>query len=451
MYKLEFTLKQHTPLIHFQHDQAGATLRATEVKPKLDKFIIEIFGGIDKLKMDHPEWLIGEGKHEALDYKLRIEKPTDVCFYLPLALNPNSQSLPNKGSGLVTFIKDKLGINIALIAPSPYFANSDKIKFQYKSELVDGKNTKVSELRFAIKTEQNFKGFINSYNQVLLDVINENISSFFFLHNFGTRQSKGFGSYMTINPPEFDRTFIIKIPSSIGLEGLYYKEYSSLNNQTTFSEINEFWKILKAGNSYGHYQKSDIFNYFYNLNPIIRWEKRALKKEMKANYNNVFNELKYAKDQTKNKILSEIDKQDNHFFVRALLGLAENNEFGTFDPKDKVKIQITDKLANNKNTKAKAIDRFKSPITFKKIGNRIYMLVFKINALLQTDIDGKDREFEFTLNATINENNTSGLLSTLKIPKNFSVVQFLDSNKYITSTGIIKHISIAKDFGFIKL
>ena len=41
MYKLEFTLKQHTPIIHFQHDQEGATLRATEVKPKLDRFIIE--------------------------------------------------------------------------------------------------------------------------------------------------------------------------------------------------------------------------------------------------------------------------------------------------------------------------------------------------------------------------------------------------------------------------
>ena len=39
MYKLEFTLKQHTPIIHFQHDQDGATLRASEVKPKLDRFI----------------------------------------------------------------------------------------------------------------------------------------------------------------------------------------------------------------------------------------------------------------------------------------------------------------------------------------------------------------------------------------------------------------------------
>ena len=39
MYQIKFTLKQHTPIIHFQHGQVGATLRATEVKPKLDRFI----------------------------------------------------------------------------------------------------------------------------------------------------------------------------------------------------------------------------------------------------------------------------------------------------------------------------------------------------------------------------------------------------------------------------
>ena len=39
--KLEFTLRQHTPMIHFQSDQAGATLRATELKPKLDRYLIE--------------------------------------------------------------------------------------------------------------------------------------------------------------------------------------------------------------------------------------------------------------------------------------------------------------------------------------------------------------------------------------------------------------------------
>jgi hypothetical protein len=38
MAKLIVKLEQHTPLIHFQHTQDGATLRATEFKPRFDKF-----------------------------------------------------------------------------------------------------------------------------------------------------------------------------------------------------------------------------------------------------------------------------------------------------------------------------------------------------------------------------------------------------------------------------
>ncbi|MFK5976154.1 MAG: hypothetical protein QM493_06565 [Sulfurovum sp.] len=49
-FKVNFTLKQHTPIIHFQSDQMGATLRATELKPKFDKFLIKYaFGGDEGL------------------------------------------------------------------------------------------------------------------------------------------------------------------------------------------------------------------------------------------------------------------------------------------------------------------------------------------------------------------------------------------------------------------
>ena len=68
-FKLEFTLKQHTPIIHFQSDQSGATLRATELKPKLDRFLIEMF---DKEKVDYSKFLIGD-QDGALDYKVKIE------------------------------------------------------------------------------------------------------------------------------------------------------------------------------------------------------------------------------------------------------------------------------------------------------------------------------------------------------------------------------------------
>ncbi len=50
-WKYEVKLRQLTPLIHFQAEQPQATLRATEVKPKLDRFLLwylapERFSGI---------------------------------------------------------------------------------------------------------------------------------------------------------------------------------------------------------------------------------------------------------------------------------------------------------------------------------------------------------------------------------------------------------------------
>ena len=87
MYKLTFKLKQHTPIIHFQHDHHGATLRASELKPKLDRYILRKFGkeelGADKTSDEYYEegikiakqkkWLIGRGDHPALDYHVRIK------------------------------------------------------------------------------------------------------------------------------------------------------------------------------------------------------------------------------------------------------------------------------------------------------------------------------------------------------------------------------------------
>ncbi|MDZ4679328.1 MAG: hypothetical protein SGI94_02725, partial [Saprospiraceae bacterium] len=72
-FQLTIPLKQHTPLIHFQHEQAGATLRATEVKPKLDKYLIEHAFDSDASK--YARFLVGgkNAEHKALDYKLSVK------------------------------------------------------------------------------------------------------------------------------------------------------------------------------------------------------------------------------------------------------------------------------------------------------------------------------------------------------------------------------------------
>ena len=205
MYKLEFTLKQHTPLIHFQHDQAGATLRATEVKPKLDQFIIEKLGGWENVPI---LWRNGKEKaqHEALDYRLRINVPA----------NANLLWYPENGERL----------NFPCFFANMGEENQDK----YKLCCFDS----------TIKLE------IIALNNKLREKILSEICSFFMNHSFGTRQSKGFGFFY---PQKESLAF---------KDNDYYKMATSdYSFSIDLNPNDEFWMI-----------KKDVFNsidLFYRL------------------------------------------------------------------------------------------------------------------------------------------------------------------------------------------
>ncbi|WP_068690391.1 hypothetical protein [Culturomica massiliensis] len=81
MYRLEVKLKQHTPLIHFQWQQAGATLRASEVKPRLDRFILTKLGKTCTQEENN------SGKYDLYD----AEWITQLCRWTEEAKNWNSQ------------------------------------------------------------------------------------------------------------------------------------------------------------------------------------------------------------------------------------------------------------------------------------------------------------------------------------------------------------------------
>ena len=134
IHKLTISLRQHTPLIHFQHDQEGATLRASEVKPKLDRFVIKqaFHDSFDECK----EFLIGynpdpEKKEEsiralrnkwnagyrALDYKIRIKASDNRDEYMLTSYikSDNIQILKRQG--------------ITAVNNTPYFAQEKNCLF----------------------------------------------------------------------------------------------------------------------------------------------------------------------------------------------------------------------------------------------------------------------------------------------------------------------------------
>ncbi len=361
MYKISFTLKQHTPLIHFQHYQDGATLRATEVKPKLDRFIITQLGngnydnGIAIARNNR--WLVGDGKKPALDYKLRI--------------------LPIKSENY----KIEEGRNNSF---QPFFANI-------------GEEYIGNEKGIVIATEEMQSSIISTNFKLFEKIKQKNtIIDFFALNNFGTRQTKGFGSFSVTSiekklvefPKQlFAYNFQIKIDKSLLKDTFFlYKQI--------FSKINYFYKTLRSGINESRkpvnnfvpklYFKSLLYEYV-NSQLKEQWDKKTIK----AN----FIQIKQAEEcylHSDAIVCGAAQQSTTHRYknFRDLFGLSSDEKWGDTFKLTKAHVEsdntgnwiLVDKNADN------LITRFKSPLVFKIIRTNDFFSVylkFQIDELTQ--------------------------------------------------------------------
>ncbi len=424
-FKLEFTLKQHTPLIHFQYNQSGATLRATELKPKLDRFLIEKF---KKENTNFDKWLNRKDPPLSLDYKIKIKYAGDIEYYLPLASIANRKKQP-----LIDFIKQNAKLDIILLEQTPYFGNSDKIEFTKinNSFIVNQSKTKVDELKFATLSKSEIDVSIFSFNEDLLRQIQNNLILFFLHHNFGTRQNKGFGSFtveslnnqkISVSEEQLNKVFT-------------HQSNIELNNYNKiFAFILDEYQLLKSGKNYPQYKKSEIFKHF--IKKGIRWEKRYIKKYI--NTNKIMNkELYWTKksapidfdNSTSDYYNDWTDTQNNTYgYIRALLGLAEQFEYTVFnrrrDGSDR-QMRYVVSVEHNPASGQEKIERFQSPIFFKVIDNKVYIgLNESYNNIL-------GEEFNFKLKLKGDSSDTLKNIGNIKIPQSFDLEDFV--NKHVSN------------------
>ncbi len=279
-FKLTFTLKQHTPLIHFQADQPGATLRASELKPKFDRFLKKyVFNNEVPMK-----YKISKSK-DALDYKIKVTSQV-AKTYIP----KRDRSNPNVKKG--SYFGDNLAIELKNI-----------------------------EIEFF------------SFNSKLLSKIKEYFVDFMLITNFGTRQNKGFGSFTveTIN----DNKIYINIEEKLKKYfPIFYKKESY---SYPLEQILRDYQFLKSGINKPTYKKSLLFEYMCDRN--IRWEKRMIKERLKDDFLDIFEELKYEHSPVE----CQNGQNFEYKYIRGLLGVASHIEFLKTNPKnnkDKIKILI---------------------------------------------------------------------------------------------------------------
>lgn len=270
-FKLTFTLKQHTPIIHFQADQKGATLRATELKPKLDRFLIE---HVFKHQKDKYEKYLISGQDSALDYKVRIVKKK---------VND-----------------DKVDLN-GLPDERLFMGN------------MGGGDTKQMFHR-------NFESIVtvNTFNKELKKIIENSFSDFIFQTNFGGGASKGFGSFS--NQKE-----IINYP-----DNCYFFKVGSKKLEDVYNSIYYFYKMLKSGiNEYDKhgksvfYGKSFLWLYVNKTQGNVTWEKKKIKES--------FFKDELERQQAKYPHSDILASTKNPFLYRDLLGLSLESDWMSYN------------------------------------------------------------------------------------------------------------------------
>lgn len=345
----EYKLVQHTPLIHFQHSEPHACLRATEVKPKLDRFLIEQLEEDDRFGDGRwKKWFVGDGSQQSFDYMMRI--------------TPNSEQVERTQS---------IERAIARAEHRPPNASFHEIHKNYFGNMASGNNIQ-DTIRETFKESLFYKDgltlTIRCFIPELLTFIDEHIRGFFMMHNFGTRQRKGFGSFTV------DISTEPNAPKGFDLVGKYCPNayYCKLDNDVNADALlDAVWVIsafLRSGfnRGEGNYVRGFVFRYFQRgKNPLAN-DKAFVKQKV---LRNVYNEA------TRGEHLHPYGNNVRYRYVRGLLGTNENSRFCRA-PRGETREDRT--VHNIYIHSAEGVERFPSPLLFKPIGKFVFILPQKM-------------------------------------------------------------------------
>lgn len=377
MYRLNIILKQHTPLIHFQHDQEGATLRASEVKPLLDRYLIQ--NALDNDFENAKNFLIGydvrkenallekyNNGFKALNYKIRITSSDRVQS---LILRNEQRQNTNKKTKWYSYwekIHDK-PIDFPLILSN-----------------MGGKDSEDELLNLSMYKGDTIIDFLIPDDELYV-YIKDWIDLFFATHNFGQRSTKGFGSFSVTKIIDKDNNVAIKnFPQRDLPKGTPFLKFnlSGKNDRQKqfciFQTIDFYWKCLKSGINFtrdGQYPDRYIksFLWIYLDKNGKTWEKRFIKEKFDLRTESEYQENSHPRS-----------------FARALLGCPDKFEY-----KNKRK---TIEITHNENDEENKIARIPTPIIFKPIFTnddvRVYLM---FNDTIQENVrKNNNKSFKFT-------------------------------------------------------
>ena len=331
----EYVLIQHTEHIHFQAHEKGACLRGTEVKPKLDKFI-SCFCNKNNIVLPESCYLKQSGEEIT-------------------ALNYSTSIYPVKVSTDGKYAK----FNIPSAKQTAYFGNEGNEENVVKKESVlypDGLILGIHCCKQQIDVHVGDCSF-----KSLMELIDYVLPAFFTLTCFGTRSTKGFGSYEIKEKQKRlpdDKNYLLQFVPVI-----YYLTFTEKNVEM-LEIIKIISNMMKAGLNYSFQNKNDDpSDDFYYKGRIFRYfTKYKVGSEKAFMKQNIFQEIDTHPENEEKKQYSDF------YYNRGILGLAPSYEF-----RKKNNITIEVNVKDGESNKI-CIERFNNPIHFKPNGNNLLII-----------------------------------------------------------------------------
>ncbi len=390
MYQVTFKVYQETPMIHFESKLQGATIRGTELRPKIEEFVRKY------------------GKQILSEYS------TDI----PVLFKDRDETTPSEYKiRVISENQDSLNINKKLSFMGNMGIKDEEKK--YKAVLAKG----------CIQVD------VFSFNKKIVEILKKVIPYVFLVENFGMSQSKGFGSFTAkemcdnldgsmsgpthvVEPEKLMQELSCAI-YRVDANKVKVDKYDKIKGPFELNQIiKTHYKQLKAGINVSYkepkrYEKSELVSYVYKQG--IRWEKARIKHYMKKNMPREFSNLK-VEEKNKKEVESLFTSEDKYKYMRAMLGLADNFEFRTINKKD-IKVMVTD--ATKDNNPAEQIERFPSPLRYKVHGKKIYIFCEEIPSVMF------DKAFKFTFK---NKQQHSFVINT-PTKEEFNLIEFMEFAK----------------------
>lgn len=392
-YRKTFVLRQQTPMIHFQYADRGAIIRASEFKPKLDKFLVKKKGGENPMP---GSWLLeqtDENKPAALNYKVRIWTAGKPEISQKAEYTKELNNWEKLHHGTKNNLKDKKA-DLRKKYPKAqingmYFGNMGNDTTTYKETIFFTEDIYVE---------------IQCFVKGLLAYISDNMAEFMLVTNFGTRQSKGFGSFALMDDT-IDPCNILSSNHYEYIYGIVKDDKKGKNYKDKMLNIAAaVYAVMKGGINRSYDRVTRQYDNDKYIKGYIQRRYLDDSRKKQTGSDKAFMKSKVITAQNSRWIEKKCDNYEAYSefeYVRALLGTADHIDFR--DNLRKGTVQI----------KNKDIERFRSAIQITVWGNYIFLIM-------------KDKEYiNHILNKefTFSYRNKSGRIKT---PAQFDAGIFLN-------------------------